>query len=76
MFFGLDFLGFTRLRNHPYWVQGVASSNPAAPTKRINELGQPLGWPFSFPGWLFADFRDLLVGARRNASTQINNRVL
>jgi hypothetical protein len=27
-------------------VQGVASSNPAAPTNQIKDLGQPLGWPF------------------------------
>ena len=35
-------------KNHQHGVQGVASSNPAAPTKRINELGQSSDWPFSF----------------------------
>jgi hypothetical protein len=29
-------------------VQGVVCSNHTVPTNRINELGQPSGWPFSF----------------------------
>jgi hypothetical protein len=29
-------------------VQGVASSNPAAPTNGIKQLGQSSDWPFVF----------------------------
>ncbi|MEY4369396.1 MAG: hypothetical protein RL564_1346 [Pseudomonadota bacterium] len=35
-------------------VQGVASSNPAAPTNQIKDLGQPTGWPFCF-FWLYLE---------------------
>ena len=33
---------------YPHGVQGVASSNPAAPTNRIKYLGQSFDWPFCF----------------------------
>ena len=33
---------------HVYGVQGVASSNPAAPTNGIKYLGQSFDWPFYF----------------------------
>ena len=33
---------------HLHGVQGVASSNPAAPTIRINNLDQPSDWSFLF----------------------------
>ena len=36
---------------HVYGVQGVASSNPAAPTNRIKHLANPLGLAFCFLGF-------------------------
>jgi hypothetical protein len=34
-------------------VQGVASSNPAAPTNRIKQLAQSSDWAFCFLGLIF-----------------------
>jgi hypothetical protein len=43
-----DFCGQSWSLNYPYGVQGVASSNPAAPTIRIKHLDQSLDWSFCF----------------------------
>jgi hypothetical protein len=37
-------------------VHGVGGSNPLAPTNRINESGQPRGWPFSFLKLSFCEY--------------------
>ena len=52
------------MRFYPDGVQGVASSNPAAPTKRINESGQSSDWPFSFMGGVLAFLRGWVCSER------------
>ena len=49
-----DRLGLLRTKIYFYGVQGVASSNPAAPTNRIKHLGHSSEWPFA----LLVEFRD------------------
>ena len=51
---------------HSYGVQGVASSNPAAPTNRIKHLGHSSEWPFALLVE-FCDFGCRLVAVREIA---------
>ena len=45
-----DFGGQSWNLNYLYGVQGVASSNPAAPTIRFNKKDQSTDWSFLFSG--------------------------
>ena len=48
LWMSVDFCGCGEAKIHQYWVQGVASSNPAAPTNGIKQLGHSSEWPFCF----------------------------